>query len=497
MFRKVLIANRGEIARRVIQACRELSIKSVAVYSEADSGAPFVREADEAYLLGGAPASESYLNIPRLLEIARWSGAEAIHPGYGFLSENPDFAAACAQAGIVFIGPRPEVIRLLGDKGEAKRAAERAGVPIVPGYNPAHAASAEELQRAAQQIGFPVLLKAVAGGGGKGMRVVETPGAFLEAAESASREAQNAFGDPRLMLERYLARPRHIEVQVLADQHGRVLHLHERECSIQRRHQKIIEESPAPNLPPETRAALCDAAVRLAEAVGYTNAGTVEFLYDPQTEQFYFLEVNTRLQVEHPVTEMVTGIDLVHWQLRIAAGEPLTLETPPQHGHAIEARLYAEDPDNDFAPALGTLLAYAQPHLPGVRFDSGVETGATITPHYDPMIAKVIAHAPDRLAAIRRLINALEQTVALGVRTNQAFLIDLLRHPAFQAGDLHTGFLAEHTVSRAENLPPEPVLTALALLEPLTRTLPTRAAGRDAAQRLPSPWEQLGRWRIH
>jgi 3-methylcrotonoyl-CoA carboxylase, alpha subunit (EC 6.4.1.4) len=311
MFRKVLVANRGEIARRVIQACRELGIRSVAVYSEADAGAPFVREADEAYLLGGAPASESYLNIPRILEVAQRAGAEAIHPGYGFLSENPEFAQACAQAGMVFIGPRPEVIRLLGDKGEAKRAAERAGVPTVPGYNPPHAATPDELLREAQRLGFPVLLKAVAGGGGKGMRVVESPDAFLEAAESAAREAQNAFGDPRLMLERYLARPRHIEVQILADQHGRVIHLHERECSIQRRHQKIIEESPSPALSPETRAMICDAAVRLAETVGYTNAGTVEFLYEatPDGERFYFLEVNTRLQVEHPVTEMVTGVD--------------------------------------------------------------------------------------------------------------------------------------------------------------------------------------------
>jgi 3-methylcrotonyl-CoA carboxylase alpha subunit len=311
MFRKVLVANRGEIARRIIQACRELGIRSVAVHSEADAGAPFVREADEAYLLGGAPATESYLNIPRILEIAQRAGAEAIHPGYGFLSENADFAEACTQAGIAFIGPRPEVIRQLGDKGEAKRAAERAGAPTVPGYNPPHAATPDALLREAQRLGFPILLKAVAGGGGKGMRIVETPDAFLEAAESAAREAQNAFGDPRLMLERYLARPRHIEVQILADQHGRVIHLHERECSIQRRHQKIIEESPSPALSPETRAAICDAAVRLAETVGYTNAGTVEFLYEatPDGERFYFLEVNTRLQVEHPVTEMVTGVD--------------------------------------------------------------------------------------------------------------------------------------------------------------------------------------------
>ncbi len=499
MFRKVLVANRGEIARRVIQACRELSVRSVAVYSEADAGAPFVREADEAYLLGGAPPHESYLNIPRILEIAKQSGAEAIHPGYGFLSENPDFAAACEQAGIVFIGPRAEVIRLLGDKGEAKRAAERAGVPTVPGYNPEHAATPEELLQAAQTIGFPVLLKAVAGGGGKGMRIADSPDAFLELAESAAREAQNAFGDPRLMLERYITRPRHIEVQILADQHGNAVHLYERECSIQRRHQKIIEESPSPALDSATRAALCDAAVRLAEAVGYTNAGTVEFLYEqtPEGNRFYFLEVNTRLQVEHPVTELVTGIDLVHWQLRIAAGEPLELETPPQRGHAIEARLYAEDPENDFAPSLGTLLAYQQPHLPGVRFDSGVETGSTITHHYDPMIAKVIAHAPDRPTAIRRLVNALEQTVALGVRTNQAFLIELLQHPAFVEGALHTGFLDEHAIRAAESQPPTEVLLALALLAPLARDKARVVARRDGGDAVvPSPWERFGRWRV-
>ncbi|MCS6919451.1 MAG: ATP-grasp domain-containing protein [Fimbriimonadales bacterium] len=499
MFRKVLAANRGEIARRVIQACRELGIRSVAVYSEVDAHAPFVREADEAYLLGGAPARESYLNIARILEIARQSGAEAIHPGYGFLSENSEFAAACEQAGVVFVGPRPEVIRLLGDKGEAKRAAERAGVPTVPGYNPEHAAAPDELLQAAQAMGFPVLLKAVAGGGGKGMRIAESAERFLEIAESAAREAQNAFGDPRLMLERYVARPRHIEVQILADQHGRVIHLHERECSIQRRHQKIIEESPSPALDAPARAAICDAAVRLAEAVGYTNAGTVEFLYEPTPDggKFYFLEVNTRLQVEHPVTEMITGVDLVHWQLRIAAGERLELDTPPQRGHAIEARLYAEDPENDFAPSLGELRAYQQPHLPGVRFDSGVEAGSAITHHYDPMLAKVIAHAPDRPTAIRRLVNALEQTVALGVRTNQAFLIELLQHPAFLQGALHTGFLQEHPIRALPDAPPEPVLLALALLEPLARGRKQAVATRDGGNAVaPSPWESLGRWRL-
>ncbi|MCS7066266.1 MAG: ATP-grasp domain-containing protein [Fimbriimonadales bacterium] len=498
VFRKVLIANRGEIARRILAACREMGIRTVAVYSEADKDAPFVHEADEAYWLGDAPATESYLAIDKILAIAQQAGVDAIHPGYGFLAENPDFAQACQQAGVVFIGPEASVIRRLGDKGEAKRLAERAGAPIVPGFIPQKPLTPDQLLQKARQIGFPLLLKAVAGGGGKGMRIVQDESEFLHAAESASREAEGAFGDPRLMLERYLPRPRHIEVQILADHYGKVLHLYERECSLQRRYQKIIEESPSPALDAETRTALTDAAVRIMQAAGYTNAGTVEFLLEetPEGAHFYFLEVNTRLQVEHPVTEMVTGLDLVHWQLRIAAGEPLPFEQGEigQRGHAIEARLYAEDPANDFAPSLGTIAVWHAPHLPGVRLDSGVEQGSAVTHHYDPLLAKIIAWGVGREQACHRLISALQQMAVLGVRTNLELLIGVLSHPAFQAGALHTGFLQEH----AELLTPEgvaspEVLVALAILA-LTgqrkRAIPT------AEQPALSVWEQLGRWRL-
>ncbi len=518
MFRKVLIANRGEIARRVIAACREMGIRTVAVYSEADSDAPFVAEADEAYLLGDAPALQSYLDIDKILAVAQQADVDAIHPGYGFLAEHADFAQRCQQAGIAFIGPDSAVIRLLGDKGEAKRLAQRAGVPILPGFIPQKPLTPDQnfflqvsttrqvaptqrkkfchLLQQARQIGFPLLLKAVAGGGGKGMRIVADESEFLHAVESASREAESAFGDPRLMLERYLPRPRHIEVQILADQHGKVLHLHERECSIQRRYQKIIEESPSPALDAATRAAITEAAVRIAQAAGYTNAGTVEFLLEEtaQGARFYFMEVNTRLQVEHPVTEMVTGLDLVQWQLRIAMGEALPFEQQDilSRGHAIEARLYAEDPGNDFAPSLGRLEAWQTPQLPNVRIDSGVERGAVITHHYDPMLAKVIAWGETRKHARRRLLHALQQIAVLGVRTNLALLIEVLAHPDFQAGKLHTRFLHDHPelMQPAAAEPPAEVLLALAMLA-------SRTAPRPSAKpTLPNIWEQLGHWRI-
>lgn len=512
MFRKVLIANRGEIARRIIATCNEMGIHTVAVYSEADKEAPFVREAGEAYLLGDAPPSESYLAIDKILAIARQTGVDAIHPGYGFLAENPDFAEACQQAGVVFIGPDATVIRRLGDKGEAKRLAEQVGVPVVPGFTSPKRLTPEQLLQKARQIGFPLLLKAVAGGGGKGMRIVQAESEFLHAAESAAREAEGAFGDPRLMLERYLLRPRHIEVQILADHHGTVLHLFERECSIQRRYQKIIEESPSPALDAQTRAALTDAAVRLMQAANYTNAGTVEFLLEetPDGAHFYFLEVNTRLQVEHPVTEMVTGLDLVYWQLRIAMGDALPFEQSDivSRGHAIEARLYAEDPANHFAPSLGTVAVWHTPHLPGVRIDSGVEQGSHITHHYDPLLAKIIASGRDREQARRRLLHALQRMAVLGIRTNQAFLIDVLSHPAFQAGRLHTGFLQEHGLvpstivseGRADesfgtvshSCPPE-VLVALALL---ALNEPRRGMPVATEVSVSDVWRQLGRWRL-
>ena len=498
VFRKVLIANRGEIARRIIAACHELGIRAVAIYSEADKDAPFVREADEAYLLGDAPAPESYLAIDKILAIAQRAKADAIHPGYGFLAENADFAQACQQAGIAFIGPTASVIRRLGDKGEAKRLTERAGAPVVPGFIPQKPLTPDQLLQKARQIGFPLLLKAVAGGGGKGMRIVQEESEFLHAAESAAREAEGAFGDPRLMLERYLRHPRHVEVQILADHHGKVLHLFERECSIQRRYQKIIEESPSPALDAETRAALTDAAVRIMQAAGYTNAGTVEFLLEetPNGVCFYFLEVNTRLQVEHPVTEMVTGLDIVHWQLRIAMGEPLPFEQSeiPLRGHAMEARLYAEDPANDFAPSLGTIATWHAPHLPGVRIDSGVEQGSLVTHHYDPLLAKIIAWGMDREQARQRLLHALQRMAILGIRTNQEFLINVLSHSAFQAGRLHTGFLQEHSelLTPEVEAPPE-ALVALAMLAMIGQRI---SAASKADSPAPNVWEQLGRWRL-
>lgn len=497
--RKVLIANRGEIARRIITVCHEMGLRTVAVYSEADREAPFVYEADEAYLLGPAPATESYLAIEKILEIAHRSGAEAIHPGYGFLSENPDFAQACESAGIRFIGPRAEVIRLLGDKGRAKEIAQRNGIPTVPGFTPTEPMDAPSLLEQARRIGFPVLLKAVAGGGGKGMRTVWEESEFLPAVESAQREALSAFGDPRLMLERYIPRPRHVEVQIVGDTYGTVIHLFERECSIQRRHQKIFEESPCPVLDPATREALTASAVKLAQAVGYTNAGTVEFLVEeaPDGLRFYFLEVNTRLQVEHPVTEMVTGIDLVHLQLWIAEGHPLpfTQDAIRQRGHAIEARLYAEDPTNAFAPSLGTIMAWELPHLPHVRLDTGVTMGTTITHHYDPMIAKVIAWGTDRTTAIQRLAHALKQTRILGVRTNLGFLIDLLHHPDFVAGRLHTGFLSEHALTGEPTEIPLPVLCALGLAETLAR--PARQTSvRSDEPVISDPWQTIGAWQL-
>jgi 3-methylcrotonyl-CoA carboxylase alpha subunit len=497
MFRKVLIANRGEIARRVMAACRELGIRTVAVYSEVDADAPFVAEADEAYLLGDAPPLQSYLAIEKVLAVAQQAGVDAIHPGYGFLAENAAFAQQCQQAGIVFIGPDSSVIRRLGDKGKAKRLAERAGVPILPGFIPQKPLTPDQLLQEARRIGFPLLLKAVAGGGGKGMRIVENESEFLHAAESASREAEGAFGDPRLMIERYLPRPRHIEVQILADQHGKVMHLYERECSVQRRYQKIIEESPSPALDAATRTAITEAAVRIAQAAGYTNAGTVEFLLEEtdQGARFYFMEVNTRLQVEHPVTEMVTGFDIVQWQLRIAMGEALPFE---QHdiilrGHAIEARLYAEDPTHDFAPSLGRLEVWHAPQLPGVRIDTGVERGSVITHHYDPMLAKVIAWGETREHARRRLLQALQQIAVLGVRTNLPFLIEVLAHPDFQEGKLHTRFLQEHPeLMQSAAEPPAEVLLALAILT--SRATPRPSATLQPA--LPNIWEQLGHWRI-
>ncbi len=442
-LRRVLVANRGEIAARVLRSCRELGLGTVAVYSDADRAAPHVALADVAARLGPAPAAESYLSIPAILEAARATGADAIHPGYGFLSENADFARTVAEAGLVFVGPSPMVIQMLGSKQEAKRRAVAAGVPVVPGYHGDDQATAT-LAAEARAIGFPLLVKASAGGGGKGMRIVRQADELAYALDAARREAAGAFGDDTLLLERYIERPRHVEIQILGDHHGNLIHLWERECSIQRRHQKVIEEAPSPALGPEQRAQMGAAGVAVGRAVGYTSAGTVEFILAPDGA-FYFLEVNTRLQVEHPVTELTTGLDLVREQLRIARGEPLGYDSAPaQRGHAIEVRLYAEDPAAGYLPTTGTLAAFELPTAPGLRVDAGVVTGSEIGIHYDPMLAKIIAHGPTRGDAAALLAWALERAVIAGVVTNRDLLARTLRHPAFLAGELDTHFLERH-----------------------------------------------------
>lgn len=495
MFRKVLVANRGEIAVRIILALRELGVVPVAVYSDPDRDAPHVRLAGEAYYLEGTSAVETYLDRGKLLDAARRSGAEAVHPGYGFLSENWEFAGELEAAGIRLIGPPARLIRTLGDKVEARRLMAGAGVPVIPGWD-GEPREIAEMGRIAEGLGYPVLVKAAAGGGGKGMRRVDEPGALEAALESARAEAEAAFGDGRVYLEKYLPRPRHVEIQVLADSHGNVLHLFERECSVQRRHQKIVEESPSPALDSALRARMGEAAVKAARAAGYENAGTVEFMLDG-TGSFYFLEVNTRLQVEHPVTEAVTGLDLVQLQVRVAAGEPLPFrqEDARQTGHAVECRVYAEDPARGFLPSTGRLRIFRPAQGPGIRVDSGVREGDEVTPFYDPLLAKLIVWAEDRERALARMEDALGRFAILGVRTNLAFLRRLTRHPAFRSGDLHTHFLEEHPLS---DDPPEPsgeALAAAALALELGREKrPARVAGETTAA--PSPWTDGGAWRL-
>ncbi|WP_129672219.1 acetyl-CoA carboxylase biotin carboxylase subunit [Candidatus Chloroploca sp. Khr17] len=442
-MQRMLIANRGEIAVRILRACRELGISPVAVYSEADASAMHVRLADAAVCLGPPAATQSYLRGEAILAAAHATGAEAIHPGYGFLAENAAFARMCREAGMIFVGPPPEAIEAMGGKIGARHLATAAGVPVVPGYDGPDQ-SDERLMIEAARIGTPLLIKASAGGGGKGMRVVTDLAGFTDALAGARREARAAFGDDAVLLERLIVRPRHIEIQVLADAYGTVLHLGERECSIQRRHQKILEEAPSPALSPALRATMGEAAVRVARAAGYVNAGTVEFVLDPEGH-FYFLEMNTRLQVEHPVTELVTGLDLVRWQIAIAKGEPLTLTQSDiaMRGHAIEVRLYAEDPVS-YLPAIGQLALFAPPTGPGIRVDAGLSSGDEVTVHYDPMIAKLIVAGEDRTAAVERLRAALEATVVLGLTTNLALLRALAAHPAYRAGATHTGFLSDY-----------------------------------------------------
>jgi acetyl-CoA carboxylase biotin carboxylase subunit len=438
MFKKILIANRGEIAIRIMRACKELGIQTVAVYSDADKNALHVQQADEAIHIGPAAAKESYLNVEKIIDVAKAANADAIHPGYGFLSENASFAAAVASAGLTFIGPSANSIRLMGDKAESKIRMKEAGVPTVPGYEGLE--SEGDFVEAARKIGYPVIVKAAAGGGGKGMRVVNQENELCEAIESARRESLNAFGDERLLIEKYIEKAHHIEFQVFGDQHRNLVHLFERECSVQRRHQKIIEETPSPLLTPELREEMGQAAVAAAKAVGYYNAGTVEFIFDPDLSSFYFLEMNTRLQVEHPVTELVAGLDLVHWQIRVAAGEPFLFEQShfTQRGHAIECRVYAEEPANGFLPSTGKLLQYIEPRGPGIRVDSGFAAGDEVTHFYDPLLAKLIIHAENRAAAIQRMQAALKDFVVHGVVTNIDFLQSVLSHPDFAYGDVTT-----------------------------------------------------------
>ena len=440
MLDKILIANRGEIALRVIRACRELGIQTVAVYSQADRDSLHVRFSDEDVCIGPPQGRESYLNIPRIVAAAEITGADAIHPGYGFLAENAEFAEICERSGLVFIGPTADQIRRMGDKAEARRTMMAAGVPVVPGSAGA-LESAEEARAEAERIGYPVIVKAAAGGGGKGMRVAESADEIENTYTMARNEAAAAFNDARVYLEHFVDRPRHVEIQILGDRHGNVVHLGERDCSVQRRHQKLIEEAPSPALTPELRAAMGEAAIRAAEAIGYSNAGTVEFLLSDD-DHFYFMEMNTRIQVEHPVTEVVTGVDLVKEQIRSAAGVELRFSEPPElRGHAIELRINAEDPEKDFRPSPGTISAFHAPGGPGIRIDTHVYAGYRVPPYYDSLLGKLIAHGSTRQEAIGRALQALEEFIIEGVHTTIPFLRSVLQHPEFAAGRVDTGFL--------------------------------------------------------
>jgi acetyl-CoA carboxylase biotin carboxylase subunit len=455
MFKKILIANRGEIAVRVIRACRELGIRAVAVYSDVDRASLHVSQADEAYHIGASPAVESYLNIQKILDVAKRSGADAIHPGYGFLSENPKFAQACTGAGVKFIGPTAAAMHMMGSKTRARREMEKAGVPFVPGASRG-LESPEEAASIAAKIGYPVMLKAAAGGGGKGMRLVHAREDLQSALEAARSEAQRAFGDNEVYLEKAIVNPRHIEMQVLADEHGHTVYLGERECSIQRRHQKVIEEAPSPSVGPELRRRMGEIAVRAAQAAGYTNAGTIEFLLDREGN-FFFLEMNTRLQVEHPVTELVTGLDLVHLQIRIAAGEklPFAQSDVTLRGHAIECRIYAEDPDNNYFPSPGKITLLLQPSGPGIRRDSGVYEGWTVPIDYDPLLAKLIGYGSDRPQAVSRLVRALSEYFVGGIKTNLSLFRRILSDADFQAGRFDTGYLDRLLSAPAAKAPQE------------------------------------------
>jgi 3-methylcrotonyl-CoA carboxylase alpha subunit len=492
MFNSVLIANRGEIACRIIRTSKRLGLRTIAVYSDADANALHVRLADEAHAIGPAPASQSYLVIDRLIAAAKAASAACIHPGYGFLSENAAFAQGCADAGIAFVGPPPAAMLAMGLKDRAKALMEKAGVPVVPGYH-GDLQDPKFLKQKAYEIGYPVLIKAVAGGGGKGMRRVDRHADFDTALAGAMREAQSAFGDARVLIEKYITAPRHIEMQIFADSHGNAIHLNERDCSLQRRHQKVIEEAPAPGMSADLRAAMGQAAVAAAQACGYVGAGTVEFIADGagglKQDGFWFMEMNTRLQVEHPVTEAVTGLDLVEWQFLIAAGGKLPLKQDQVRldGHAVEARLYAEDPEHSFLPSTGKLIAFAFPENPGLRVDTGVEAGDAVTPFYDPMIAKLIAHGKTRDAALDLLADALDDTVVIGPRSNAGFLSRLCRAPEFRAADFDTGFIDGHLA--ALGAAPREFDRAAAALGAQQLLAGERARIAALSDSEPSPWD--------
>lgn len=488
MINKILIANRGEIAIRIMRACKELGIQTVAVYSDADKTALHVQHADEAIHIGAASPQESYLNADVIIRAALDSKADAVHPGYGFLSENASFAAAVASAGLIFIGPSADSIHLMGDKAESKIRMKEAGVPTVPGAEGLEKEG--DFKKAAKEIGYPVLVKASAGGGGKGMRIVWEEDDLPEEIQAAKREAVHAFGDDRLLIEKYVSNAHHVEFQVFGDPYGNLIHLFERECSVQRRHQKIIEETPSPLLTPELRAEMGKAAVAAAKAVNYYNAGTIEFIVDPDTLKFYFLEMNTRLQVEHPVTELVTGLDLVHWQIRIADGERFPFEQShfTQRGHAIECRVYAEDPANGFLPSTGKLLQFIEPRGPGIRVDSGFTVGNEVTHFYDPLLAKLIVHAEDRESAIQRMQTALKEFVIHGVVTNIDFLQSVLSHPDFQNGQVTTRWVETKFDWKPQTQPGFEFLVAASLADLTMVNRPSSTVNSNEADPY-SPWK--------
>ena len=496
MFKKILVANRGEIAVRIIKACQEIGVKTVAIYSDVDKDAPHVHLSDESVCLGDPTPIQSYLNIPKIIKIAKETEVEAIHPGYGFLAENPDFAQSCNDVGIKFIGPSADVISLMGDKIAAKTTMEKAGVPVIPGYHGDKQDNAS-LIKEGKSIGFPLLVKAAAGGGGKGMRIVHSKDKLEESIESAKRESKSAFGDDTVFLEKYIDKPRHIEFQILGDEHGNVIHLFERECSIQRRHQKIIEETPSPVMTSKLRKKMGEAAVAAAKAVKYSNAGTVEFMVDGDLN-FYFMEMNTRLQVEHPITEMTTGVDLVKWQLRIANGMKIGIKQKDlsQRGHAIECRIYAEDPANGFLPSVGVLGKVESALGPNIRDDTGIYTGMEVTSYYDPMLSKLVVSAENREESINKMIWALSHYVVLGVTTNVPFLKQVLEHQEFKKGNITTHFIDNHFKdwTKAKKGLPIDAIISLAVYDSMHTKSQEIVRYKEIDPH--SPWKHVGRWRV-